>query len=394
MAETYAHSVIRNDLLEITPIEISLAKSKLTDENTIAGCRAFYEFNINLLTDMLANPEQYLIYPGEYETLMENQPRFAGARWHDAVDETTPQKLENSRSYSREERKKFHDYECNARNKTNYAISFYRSYLFHVCTHGELQDGRFVIKKDDYAKAVKGFGGAKYFKKKDMPARLQAFAHVGLVISEDENQVVFEYPEDKNMLPVMAEMSRQAEKNKDYGKFNFMWCNFGQLTEKYKPNFEDVIRILSPDNRKSAEELNNYAKSMKISPKPYLPWKLSYNYKGQVVFRTYANNGNLNITAIHCVDCKDIEIFARQLENESVEPKDFCIKHLNHCIDCGQCHNPPGENGVPIKLLGKDYRVCGWYAGGLIDNPSDTDVEMIKEFIRMRKDFIDILKSK
>jgi len=317
MEQKYAHHVIKNDILEVTPIDIFLAKSKPADKNIVAGCKAFYDFNINLLTDMLENPEQYLIYPGEYEALMEGQPEFAGARWQAAAGEATAQKLGNIENYTREEREKFHEYEVDARNKTNYAILFYRKYLFLASQRGEIQNGRLVIPKNAYEEMMKSFGGGKYLKKKDMPTRLQAFSRVGLNVFEEADTVVFEYPKENDMLPVMMELAKQAGKNKDYGYFNFIWCNFGQLSGKYKPDFEDAARILRPENRKTAEELHGYAKSLKISPNPYLPWRLMYNYKGQVVFRFSTNNGDLSVTAMHCVDCKDIEIFDRMLENEN-----------------------------------------------------------------------------
>ena len=387
MNETYAHRNIKSTLTAITPMELSLKKMGQSDEKTIDGCRGLYAFFVNLFTDMLENPKEYLVYPGEYESLMQDQPKLAGARWQSAPDH-------DSIKSCGDERERLHNYEVEARNKTNYAILFYQKYLFEISKAARLLDNKLIIEKEVYQNIK--IGGAKYLRKSDMPARIKAFSRAGLIISEDMDNVVIEYPENDNMLPVMLKLSREAEKNKEYGYFNFTCLNFNQMAEKYKPNYDDIVRVLDPDTLGMANDLHQYAKDLKILPKPYLFWKMTYQYKGQVVFRFSADTeggkldfGNLNLTIVHCMDCKDIHRFNDLLEREEEDVKQFCIDHLNDCFDCGKCKNPPGSNGIPIKLLGKNYRVCGWYAGCSILNPKPEQLEIIKKFIKIRKDFLD-----
>lgn len=389
MENFYTYREIEDTLVKITPIDLGLAQLETSDANLIQGCKEFHKFIVRLLKHMYEQPETYFVHPGEYEARMKEKFIKLEPRWHNASTNLELETMEDINSnVDYKKRKTILSYEVKIRNKTNYNIHFFQKFLFYISQYAEFIGNTLSVNISGFDAACERIGGKGYAGDSSPWDRVQCLAHVGLNIVRMDDRIVIQYPQSPLMFPVMVRLSKEAYKNKKYGYFNFKYCNFGQLNRVFKPAYPEIVQCLPICQRQIADDLNQYAAENKLRGVPFLEWKISYQYKSQVVFRFCSETRDYVVTVMCCIDCTKANKYDLLMQKEPQDVQRFLIDNLNYCIDCGNCRNAPGLNGREITLLGKTYRVCGWYMGFTLKNPTEQQVEYIKKFIQIRKEYI------
>lgn len=148
-----------------------------------------------------------------------------------------------------------------------------------------------------------------------------------------------------------------------------------------RPAYEQLAAMyLSGETKDVMDELVQYLKTIKLTPRWYATNAYNVKYKGRMIFRFTigANNGvSLFFTV---ADKADLDGVLAALPEEI---QSYYFKSFRACTEC----NPAHGGGRKVSLLGKTYGCCA-EPEMRINNPVRDDLGYIIGFIPIRRENI------
>lgn len=343
---------------EVTPLCNSLAD--MPDSEMKESCEEFYGFVMEMYSDMYDHPEEYELPVHELEN-------YLAGRKVNGVKQKYPSKTKSIISHT-----------INAPGR-------YMATLANMAYMGKLCGDVLILQQEELTEINRRVNTSA--SPISLEKRLEALKRVGLVQTE-KGFVSEKYPKMFQAMCAMAEKTKGRFSGFDY--YLFEKLDFRNMTKSYKPVYTDYIRPLSKEKQDIAYELHNMAKEWGCRDVINTFLKIEYKYKGVQVMTidTYDSRLQLRVTQVYGWD--DKELFNKRLEKESVELQKYTLRHLLRCTGCATSHL-----GAFVEVLGHRNRVCGGGQIGLIwNNPTESDMDKIRFFIKTRCEIIDEMKKK
>lgn len=357
------HKMIYCGAREMTRPERSLADM---DNNELrASCEAYYDFLMELYSDMYE-------YPEKYEMPVYALEKFLGGNKPNVMKRKYPSKTKSLIARTR-----------------NCAVRYLQT-LCCMAYLGELDGEQLILTQENIAEIEKTVNTST--SPVSLEKRLAAFERVGLLSTEnakDETRI-FRCANHSNMFHAMILL---AEKTKmvcsGFNFYLFTKADFRNITQNYIPTVEDYIAPLPEGLRKTATALHELAVSVgcKVAISTFL--KINYKYKGKEVLLIDTYEGALNVRITEVYAWEDRSFFMDRLLAQTQERKRYADRHLWRCTACATSHI-----GQQIEFLGRNNRVCGGGQIGFIwNNPSIDELAEMEFFIKTRCEMQDYLKS-
>jgi hypothetical protein len=352
----------------LTPLELSLPLLNTTDAGLIASCKSLHGFMRDFLEDMRQNPQAYFLNAGEYEAFLHGRSEIEARR-------------ENKEKHNQ------------ARSKCYWLVGFHQQFLMEISRRGIARADGLLVTRADFEAVVRQVSKSPYLKGVDAKTRIAALSRTGLEMVQDAGAVFLTWRKAPDLFVAMARLSRGGEKDQTFGALNFKCCNFAQIERGYRPDFTVVTHGLSPVMARRAERINQFAARFKMSPVSYGVWKMSYAYQGLAALRFSALYGEYEVHVNFGLNPAEMVHFERILSAQPPEVREFSLRHLNFCRNCGYCQKDRnGEVGTAWTILGGRRRLCGVPALRIAD-PGDAEMEMIERVIELRLETIRAIKS-
>jgi hypothetical protein len=158
-----------------------------------------------------------------------------------------------------------------------------------------------------------------------------------------------------------------------------------------KPNVKDAIeQICDGDIKQKACDFTDYLINMRMKPiwASTNSYSLSYKEKRVGYFKLGGESSfekNLISVSVYPVSA---EFYDEYLLNKTDTEKErfmgeFTSSYIKYCTSCSKC--TPGKD---IIILGKKYKNICKHQGRHIINPTNTQINFIKELIDMRRIYI------
>lgn len=373
---TYVHKVIYLNALRQTPIERSLASTDGVDHKLVRSCQEYYNFVMDMHSDMYENPSAWGMDPGEYD-------EFLGNRKENGMKQKQPSKTKVLRS--------------KARN----CIQPYQHLLLSLGKIGRLVNSALILSNEEY------YGIKKYYDVRLNPklkntfilvpyqVRLNAFQRIGLIITESDNGVTIISKRYPNMLQAMIELAKSSVDVETFGEHNFHHTDFRQIFYRYTPQYVDVVQPLIDSQRDIIDLVHALAPELGLTSDCSTYWKINYHYKGVHVMcidtddRFEHRSKLVNTVRIRINGAmSELQIYLDKIREQGDELVKYFMRHLSYCTACSTTHL-----GLKCEVFGRNVRVCGGPTFQII-NPSESDIEYIRKFIELRKEMIELEKNK
>lgn len=363
---------VYNDMIQLTPLSVSLKNTDTEDQYLIESCKEFYSFRKGMLEDMYENWEVYGLPTGELE-------RYLNGR-----------KVNGAKQSSTSEYRKV----CKLLSDAYNADQSYTNFLYDIAMVAEYEDKKLYIEKENFER-IQIIYDSQLSKKKNLvnlvipyETRLNAFERNGVILDFSSDKVEVSSENYPNMLMAMSMLAKSSNRVKTFGRFNFDNCEFRQIFYPYIPSYEDVVRTLPEERRQISNQIHTYLEKEKIKPRCETYWKVNYKYKGTQILQISSNGEDLRVRITLAYWWDDSELLNSRLEKLEPETQRYCLRNLNYCVGCSISH----KGGVAV-VLGKRKRLCGGI-GIDLDNPTKDELENIKRFIKIRCDLIDAIANK
>ncbi len=360
------------DMIQLTPLSVSLKNTEKEDQNLISSCKEFYRFKKSMLEDMYENWEVYGLPTGELE-------RYLNGR-----------KVNGVKQSGKSEYKKV----CKLLSDAYNADQSYSNFLYDIALNGVYQEGKLYIEKEVF-KQIQMIYDGQLSKKKNLinmvipyDTRLKAFERNGLTLHVHDDNIIISSETYPNMLLAMSQLAKSGNKVKTFGRFNFDNCEFRQIFKPYSPCYEDVVRTLLDERIKVSNHIHLYLEEKHIKPKCETYWKVNYKYKGTQLLQIATNGEDFRVRITLAYWWDESDLLNSRLEKLDTEIQRYCLRNLNYCVGCSISH----KGGIAV-ILGKRKRLCGGI-GIDINNPTVKELENIKRFIEIRCEIIDEVFNK
>ncbi len=352
----------------LTPLELSLPLLNTNEAGLIANCKSLHGFMQDFLEDMRQNPQAYYLNAGEYETFLNGRSEIEARR-------------ENKEKHNQ------------ARSKCYWLVGFHQQFLMEISRRGIARADGLLVTQADYEALVRQVGKSPYLKGVDTKTRIAALSRTGLAMVQDAGAVFLTWRKAPDLFVAMARLSRGGEKDQTFGALNFKCCNFAQIERGYRPDFAVVTRGLSPAMARRSERINQFAAQYKMSPVCYGVWKMSYAYQGLAALRFSTLYGEYEVHVNFGLNHAEMVHFERILSAQPQAVREFSLRHLNFCRNCGNCQKDRnGDVGTAWTILGGKRRLCGVPSLRIAD-PGEENMEMIERVIELRLETIRAIKS-
>lgn len=372
---SYVHKVIYLNVLRQTPIEISIGETEGIEPLLIESCRAYYDFIMEMHSNMYEDPAAWGMKPGEYD-------EFLGNLKENGMKQMNPTKTKALRS--------------RARN----CVHSYLHLLLSLGRLGELKNNALYLQPEVYLGMRRFFDKSLDAKMKnlfnDIPyeVRLNGFKRVGFIISEDEHGIVIQSENHPNMLYAMSVLAKLEKHEDTFGEHNFLHCDFRQIFNGYIPRYEDVVQPLQEEQKSVIDQVHAFAMEMKLSCACTTYWKVNCHYKGKQVMcidtddrfedkSRLVNTVRIRINGTNHGAAEYLDKIAGQGEDEIK----YYMKHMNYCTACSTSHL-----GGKQPVFGRNVRLCGPPSFRIV-NPVGNDLDRIRRFIELRKEMIVLEKA-
>ncbi len=360
------------DMIQLTPLSVSLKNTEKEDRNLINSCKEFYRFKKNMLEDMYKNWEIYGLPTGELENYLKG-------RKVNGVKQSSPSEYRKV---------------CKLLSDAYNADQSYSNFLYEIALTGVFQDEKLYLEKEAFGQIQRNYD-SRLSKKKNLvnmvipyDMRLKALERNGVTLKVHEDNMIVSSETYPKMLLAMSLLAKSGNRVKTFGRFNFDNCEFRQIFYPYTPCYEDVVRTLLEERIQVSNHINSYLEEKHIKPKCETYWKVNYKYKGTQLLQIAANGENLRVRITLAYWWDDSELVNSRLEQLEPEMQQYCLRNLNYCVGCSISH----KGGIAV-VLGQRKRLCGGI-GIDIDNPTKEELEYIKVLIEIRCDIINEVTSK
>lgn len=379
---TLLHREIYMKALRLVPPEVSLAELEKTDPIMAASGREFYNFMLELYSDMYCNPDAYGMTPGAYED-------FAAGRHYSFIR----LRVKNTGNF----------YDLSGAQ-----ISSYENFIREIALYCNISDGCCYLTYDDFDK-VKDLKRITAVKGQHLLLPIETvmknLERVGLYFCDNGKriQVISEiYP---NMFLSASALKHAVEdtiNNPVSKKLKYFFgeyidtLEFRLLQGIYYPNFEDQIRSLSDKDREAVIALDALTKEYKLRPN----YKASqngfeYKYKGQYVMGVWTNGcfaepNSKHSSWIRYVRCRIAgpvnSSYLENVEKFGDDFKKYFMRHLNLCSGCTPWHL--ADTSAVRYIFGRKVRFCSDDIAAVFAGFTMDDLPYIKRFIELRIDQI------
>ena len=379
---TLLHREIYMKALRLVPPEVSLAELEKTDPIMAASGREFYNFMLELYSDMYCNPDAYGMTPGAYED-------FAAGRHYSFIR----LRVKNTGNF----------YDLSGAQ-----ISSYENFIREIALYCNISDGCCYLTYDDFEK-VKDLKRITAVKGQHLLLPIETvmknLERVGLYFCDNGKriQVISEiYP---NMFLSASALKHAVEdtiNNPVSKKLKYFFgeyidtLEFRLLQGIYYPNFEDQIRSLSDKDREAVIALDALTKEYKLRPN----YKASqngfeYKYKGQYVMGVWTNGcfaepNSKHSSWIRYVRCRIAgpvnSSYLENVEKFGDDFKKYFMRHLNLCSGCTPWHL--ADTSAVRYIFGRKVRFCSDNIAAVFAGFTMDDLPYIKRFIELRIDQI------
>ena len=379
---TLLHREIYMKALRLVPPDVSLAELEKTDPIMAASGREFYNFMLELYSDMYCNPDAYGMTPGAYED-------FAAGRHYSFIR----LRVKNTGNF----------YDLSGAQ-----ISSYENFIREIALYCNISDGCCYLTYDDFEK-VKDLKRITAVKGQHLLLPIETvmknLERVGLYFCDNGKriQVISEiYP---NMFLSASALKHAVEdtiNNPVSKKLKYFFgeyidtLEFRLLQGIYYPNFEDQIRSLSDKDREAVIALDALTKEYKLRPN----YKASqngfeYKYKGQYVMGVWTNGcfadpNSKHSSWIRYVRCRIAgpvnSSYLENVEKFGDDFKKYFMRHLNLCSGCTPWHL--ADTSAVRYIFGRKVRFCSDNIAAVFAGFTMDDLPYIKRFIELRIDQI------
>ena len=379
---TLLHREIYMKALRLVPPEVSLAELEKTDPIMAVSGREFYNFMLELYSDMYCNPDAYGMTPGAYED-------FAAGRHYSFIR----LRVKNTGNF----------YDLSGAQ-----ISSYENFIREIALYCNISDGCCYLTYDDFDK-VKDLKRITAVKGQHLLLPIETvmknLERVGLYFCDNGKriQVISEiYP---NMFLSASALKHAVEdtiNNPVSKKLKYFFgeyidtLEFRLLQGIYYPNFEDQIRSLSDKDREAVISLDALTKEYKLRPN----YKASqngfeYKYKGQYVMGVWTNGcfaepNSKHSSWIRYVRCRIAgpvnSSYLENVEKFGDDFKKYFMRHLNLCSGCTPWHL--ADTSAVRYIFGRKVRFCSDDIAAVFAGFTMDDLPYIKRFIELRIDQI------
>ena len=380
---TMVHRDIYMTALRLTPPEVSLAEIEKTDPALAESGREFYAFMVELLADMYNDPCLYGMKTGAYEQFVN------GARYN-TVKRKQPV-----------EARVFYD-------QSSAELSSYLELLKSVASLCRIETGNCALSAEDFAyiKSYAYLPDRKRERAVPIDTVIDMFARIGLEFHRNADGSVTmtngRYPHMFSAMSALAKAVDESVKKpassslKYFFTYNWLYLEFRQIIQNYKPVYEDYVRFLPDDGRAVMAALHDMAKEYKMRETYIRPFGIEYHYKGKRVVTIWVHDAWIepHRAQKHWIRNLTVRIWgsARPEYQQNVEKcgEDFVKyfrRHLNYCGCCNPDH-VAGSSGIR-QVLSKNVRICS-DPGGIVKNPATEDLPYIRKYIDLRIDEISV----
>lgn len=349
------HSHIYSKGRSIMPLSRTL--DTVSDAALRKSCVALHGFVMDMLSDMYDNPEAYHLPVMKWEEFCDGKPL-------DVVKREYPKKIKDVYA------------------QTSHAASGYLDLLRRIGNSGTIENDAFVVLEEKLKEIGKRANTST--SPISLSKRLEALSRVGFVTEAlpTGGCSVFskEYPD---MFPALCALPGE----------NFSMLDFRNITNAYKPTFEDYFCALFAEQREQAYELHNFAMAYKMRISINANWGVLYHYKSKQVMciGTGDDVGRyLSVKIIGKDKNDDCIVMEKHLEKESQNFQEKALLHITGC-DTNQCmFCSTYSSGKYVNVLGKRHQMCGTEIIGYAWRESiKSDMTMITRLIEIRCEMID-----
>jgi hypothetical protein len=306
----------------LVPLEITLPYA----DELKSACKDWYDFNQDLCAGMYENPDRYGLFIDPNKSRWDNKQQADFAFWF---------------------------------------VGWMKNWTKNEC----------VLTAEEFAK----------IKKKFNPKSIEALSlYHGFVIEETGNTVTVRNEKYPDMFVAATEICAAGYENYKVNRDYYMWyCDYRGFAN-YKRTYQDLNRILSDKNLKTAAAMHDYAAAHKVTPQQcnYF-FRVEYKCKANRVYIVdivERNRMKINISFIQPGD-EAAKMIENEIEKYS-DAADFRAYIKEHVQKCRFCRK--GCKGVthPKKLFGEILVGCTPEIE--IYDPNERDLEYIFRFIDMK----------
>lgn len=322
----------------------------------IEGEKSFYQFILDLYSDMYNNPEAYYIPILEYDSFMNSKV---------GKDFTDKDKKQESK----------------LRNKFQKAIQFYQKLLFEIGSKAQPELGSYNLLID---KSILYDALSKHnlnIVLKDSEKRISALSNLGMVIDISGNKITISNIRYTKMLIALSALCKAD--NKKYLLTNFLRCDFRGLNNSYKPEFNDIISILPNKFKKTVLDMNDYMQAIKCtySAEPLKNTTLQSDFK-----LLYKLNGKL-IYSFNA-DTDSLKTFAYFNHHDNISRMGYLLKDESESLFAWFYDRIPTsicscKNNKLVDIGGRTKRICGLMNRIDVTNPSDENMKNLKNVLQL-----------
>ena len=342
---TMLHRDIYATALRITPPETSLATLANAHPALAASAREFHAFIMALLADMYDDPQAFGMNPGVYEA-------FANGRKYHAVKRFRPDAA------------RLHCDQAHAE------LASYHALLKQLAIRCKVENGQAYLSAEDFA----------YIKRYDyLPSRqkigavpvetvLKMLRQSGMAFDDGaDGSVRIHHSHYPQMFLAMSELAKSAEASvanpvskslKYFFACNYDYLEFRQLSDNYKPVYDDLVRVLSDGDRAVVEAIHQMAKAHKMR-ETFAHFTIEYHHKGQRVMSIRTDglwlepgqkNRQWRRKLTVSVWGSSRPEYQQQVAACGDDFVRYFRRHLNYCSCCNPEHMDGGEGRNPASV--------------------------------------------
>ncbi|MCL2433156.1 MAG: hypothetical protein FWD16_01365 [Clostridia bacterium] len=221
----------------------------------------------------------------------------------------------------------------------------------------------------------------------------------GIILSEEKNESRLASTEYPLLLPAYFAMYEGAFRFNTGGWFYLAVCDFRVIEKGFAHSIDDLLRVLSDKDRHFAQELHEYALTLKVKPiKCIYPQRVFYKYKGiRILDMQIGGSTKLEFT-VHPfrgggIAREESQKLIARLEDKidaSDSPDIYREDFLKYIRYCNMCASDISKcpRGVHVPVWGQDKYLC--HGVNFTTSEIDTHaLDFFKTILRMRKEVID-----
>jgi hypothetical protein len=270
----------------------------------------------------------------------------------------------------------------------------YRDILENIALNGEIQGDNIIWDKDDWNKYGERINKSKSYINSGITLEncIKILSRTGLTCEYKDGDVIFKNTKYPKIFHSIQTFENSPNVRKTPARHHFAHCEFRQLFKSYSASYDELLRGVSDESRQIAQEIHNYAKSLKIQR--YIHFDtIKYKHKGnrvldftitgneyptlRVNIGTFANPDKASTGTV--INLSNDEYY-KYLLSANNNICDKFIKNLDKC-------NNPDHNHLTVTLNGKNQQICPYSKVKI--NPFHDDIATVLDFIAARKASID-----